>query len=240
MEPLELHGEAVAGHSATLRKRMGVLAQDLQRNTFDIGELALEMQEHGYFREYGYETLAEYGEQELGIKSRKLQYLARIVRVCRECGVARKDYEPVGVSKLRLITSLDPDSSYYDREIQQHIPMVNCITELISEGIEMSTQEIEERVAHLKGMDDDNAMIHRSYSVTKSAYENTIVPALEAMRKLLGSQGRDDEGRATDFPDGKCIEFILRDWHNDPRNTMEDTDCSQETLEIPLEENNEQ
>src|ERR1039458_1934200 len=106
MEPLEILGESVAGHSATLRKRMGVLAQDLQRNTFDIGELALEMQEHGYFREYGYETLAEYGEQELGIKSRKLQYLARIVRVCRECGIKRADYEGAGVTKLRSICSL--------------------------------------------------------------------------------------------------------------------------------------
>ena len=191
MDPIAIVGETVAGHSASLRKRMGVLAQDLVKNTFDLAEAFFEAQETHCFIEWGFESLGDYASLELGIKHRKAQYLARIVRVCREAGVARADYEPVGVTKLREITTLDTDASYFNQTSKQHEPMVDHIVNLIAEAPELSTIEVELEVARLKGQTGDNSMVLRSYKVTKSAYENTITRCFESIRKRLGSMGRD-------------------------------------------------
>ncbi len=236
MERTVIIGEAIAGHSASLRKRMGVLAKDLSRNTFDIAELSFEMQEHGYFHEWGYTSLAEYSEQELGIKSRKIQYLARIVKVCRECGVPRKDYEPVGVTKLREITTLNPGSTFYNPDTKQHEPMYEHIVRVIAEAPENNTVEVEQEVARLKGMTGENAMVTRAYKVTQSCWENTIARCFEAVRKRLGSAGRDGEGMAKEFSDGVVIECLCAEYNADPRNFLEEGDYSKEQIEVGIEE----
>src|ERR1700692_705841 len=102
MEPIVIVGEAVAGREAklaALRKRIRILASDVERNTFDLAEAFLEAQDTHCYAEWGFESLGEYVSLELGIKHRKAQYLARIVPVSRACGVARRVYEPIGTSK---------------------------------------------------------------------------------------------------------------------------------------------
>jgi hypothetical protein len=236
--PIEIVGEPIAGQSATLRKRMLTLAADLTQHTFDLAEALLQAQDTHCYAEWGFATLGEYAEQELGLKARKSQYLARICRVCKECGIKRADYEPVGVTKLRLITSLDPGDTYFNPETRLHEPLVEHITDLIAEGPELSTQEIEERVAHLKGMDGGNAMITKSYSVTKDCYENTIKRCFESLRMRMGSKCRDGAGTAVEYSDGAVLEMLCAEWNGDPRNFMEETDCSKDQIEVPLEENN--
>src|ERR1035437_2355915 len=169
MEPTVIVGEAVAGKSASLRKRMFLLSTDLTRNTFDLAEALLEAQETHCFLEWGFDSIGDYAELELGVKPRKAQYLARIARVCRDCGVARKDYEPVGVTKLREITRLDPEVSHYNAEEKKHEPLVDHIVRLIAEAPELSLVEIELEVARLQGMTGDNAMVDRSYSVDRKS-----------------------------------------------------------------------
>ncbi len=241
MEPIAIVGEAVAGREAkleALRKRIRALASDVERNTFDLAEAFFQAQESHCYAEWGFESLGEYASLELGIKHRRAQYLAKIVRVCRACGVARKDWEPAGTSKLRVITGLDPESSFFNSETKLNEPMVEHIVRLIAESPELTTVEVEEEVQRLMGNVGENAMVTKSYRVTKSAYENTVKPALEAMRKHLGSAGRDGTGIAVDYPDGKCFEYILRDWMNDPSNFMEDSDESNEQIETTTEESN--
>lgn len=213
-----------------LRSRIRELSSNIEKNALDLGLCALEAQELGI-------DLATEAES-LGIKHRRLQYLARICRVCAEVGLARKDYESAGVTKLRVITSLDPKSSWFNRETGQNESLTDHIVDLVAEAVELNVKEVQERVDKLKGMTEDNAIVHKSYSLTLSAYNNTIIPALEAMRKLLGSKGRDETGRAVDYPDGACFEYICREFLNDPANFMEDEDCSRDQTEIPMESNN--
>ena len=154
MEPQAIHGEAIAGQQAksiALRKRMLLLSTDLTKNTFDLAEAFLEAQESGCYLEWGFDSLGDYASLELGIKHRKAQYLARIVKVCRECGVSRKDYEPVGITKLREITTLNPGDSFYNAEDKKSEPMVEHIVRLIAEAPENSTVELEQEIARLKG-----------------------------------------------------------------------------------------
>jgi hypothetical protein len=235
MEPLAIIGDAVAGQSAELRKHIRLLAQDLQKNTFDLAEAFLKAQESRCYTEWGFETFGEYATLELGVKPRKAQYLSRIVRVCRECGVARLDYEPVGVTKLREITSLDPGASYFNPETRLHEPMVEHIVRLIAEAPELNTGEVEEEVAKLKGMTGANSMVSRSYKVTLSAWENTIKRCFESIRKRLGSKGRDGMGAAIDYPDGTVIECLCAEYLGDLRNFMEDDDANQPATAIRRE-----
>ena len=241
MEPYAIHGEAIAGQQAkstALRKRMLLLSTDLTRNTFDLAEAFLEAQESGCYLEWGFDSLGDYASLELGIKHRKAQYLARIVKVCRECGVSRKDYEPVGITKLREITTLNPGDSFYNAEDKKSEPMVEHIVRLIAEAPENSTVELEQEVARLKGQTGENAMVTRAYKVTVSCWENVIAPCFESVRKRLGSAGRDGFGAAKEYSDGNVIEAIAAEYNADPRNFYEETDESQVQTEIPTEENN--
>ena len=231
-------GEAVAGQSATLRKLIKRLSGDLTKYTFDLAEAFLQAQESRCYHQWGFESLGEYAEIELGIKHRRAQYLARIARVCRDSGVTRADYEPAGVTKLRSITVLNIKTTHFNQETKQHEPMVDHIVRLIAEAPELSTAEVEAEVQRLMGNTGDNAMIPRMFKVTNSAWDGTVAPAIEAMRKQLGSTGRDDEGKATEYSLGTCIEYICRDWLNDPENFLEEPDESRVQIEVPLEGNN--
>jgi len=240
VNPQAIHGEAIAGQQAksiALRKRMLLLSTDLTKNTFDLAEAFLEAQESGCYLEWGFDSLGDYASLELGIKHRKAQYLARIVKVCRECGVSRKDYEPVGVTKLREITTLNPGDSFYNAEDKKSEPMVDHIVRLIAEAPENSTVDVEQEVARLKGQTGENAMVTRAYKVTQSCWENVIAPCFEAIRKRLGSAGRDGTGAAKEYSDGNVIEALAAEYNSDPRNFMEEYDASNDQIEVP-EENN--
>ena len=238
--PTAVYDTAVAGQSATLRKHMRTLASDLSKHTFDLAEAFLQAQETRCYAEWGFESLGDYAELELGVKPRKAQYLARIAKVCRDCGVARKDYEPVGVTKLREITRLDPTISYYNAEEKHHEPLVDHIVRLIAEAPELSLVEIELEVARLQGMTGDNAMVMRAFKVTLSCWENVIAPCLESIRRRLGSAGRDGTGAAKEYTDGNCYEALCAEYSADPRNFMEEPDESHVQTEVPLEGTNDQ
>jgi hypothetical protein len=112
--------------------------------------------------------------------------------------------------------------------------MEDHIVRLLAEGPELSTVEVEDAVNQLKGMTGDNAMVIRRYKVTQSSWDNVIMRCFEAVRKLLGSKGRDGTGAAVEYPDGTVIETLCAEWNADPRNFLEETNESQ--IETPMEE----
>ena len=238
LNPQVIVGDAVAGQSALLRKRMRLLAGDLVRHTFDLAEAFLLAQETRCYAEWGFESLPEYAEVELGVKPRKAQYLSRIAKVMRDCGLKRADYEGAGLTNLRAISTLDPKGTYYNREEKQHESLVDHIVDLVASAPELSTQGVEERVAHLKGLDGENALVTKSYTVTKSCYENTIKRCFESIRMRLGSAGRDGTGAAKEYNDGAVVECLAAEYNSDPRNFLEEQDESRAQLDIPTEENN--
>jgi hypothetical protein len=239
MDPLNvpaIHGEQVAGQEASIRRDLLRLTTDINVHTFDVAELLFHVHESRLYLKWNFEKFADYAEQELGLKVRKAEYLSRIVRVMNTCGIKRSDYEPAGVTKLRQITTLNPEENFFNAIEKTHTPMVELITNLVAEAPELSALEVEVEVARLKGQTGENAMVLRNYKVTLSAWENVITRCYESVRMKLGSAGRDGTGAAIDYSDGKVIETLCAEWNADPRNFLEETDESHAQIEIPTED----
>lgn len=207
-----IHGEQQAGRSAAVRKQLVLLSGTISKNTFDVAELLYEAESSGYLGSWGFKNLGDYSEKELGVKERKAQYLVRIVKVCREVGLKREQYEPAGVSKLREITRLDPKGEWFNTDSKENEPLDDHIIDLIVEAPDLTREDVTEEVLKLQGMVGGSRPVVRSYSATKDAWELTIRRAIELMRAKLGSSGRDDQGMAKEYPDGVCIEMICADW----------------------------
>jgi hypothetical protein len=227
LNPPALIGEAVAGRPFQVRKALARLSTGLNTSTLDMAELLYEAQSNNYFSLWGYPSLSKFAEKELGLKYRRAQYLARIVKVYRAVGLTRTSCENVPVSKLRAITTLDPDSSFWNTETKLSEPLDEHIVRLITEANEQTLKQIEAEVAKLKGQTGPNRRITRSYNVDESTYLNVIKPALEIIRRKLGSAGRDDSGNAVEYSDGVCFEMICAEVLADPNN--------QEPEELPGE-----
>jgi hypothetical protein len=229
--PPAIHGKTVAGRAHMVRKDLKRLAANMQQDVFTLADLFYEAQANAYYLQWGHESLGEYAQKELSIKPRKAQYLARIVKVCRDVGVVdRKNYEPAGISKLREIATLDPKGFFFDKEKNQNFPLNEIIVDLILDAPDLTLQEVKDKVDYLKGQTGENRQIVRSYGVTQSTWDNVIKPAMEMARKKLGSAGRDESGEAQEYSDGACMEIICTSFVQDPNNYMDESDESQEQI----------
>lgn len=217
-----IHGEVVAGRATTVRKDLQRLTANMQQDTFTLADLFYEAQANAYYLQWGFDSLGDYATKELGIKERKAQYLARIVKVCRDVGVTRKNYEPAGISKLREITTLDPDGFYFDKEKNQNFPLDEIIVDLILDAPDMTMQQVKDKVDLLKGQVGEDRQVIRSFGCTQSCWTNVISKALELAARKLGSAGRDESGNAIEFSEGAKWEIICVSFLQDQNNYIED------------------
>jgi hypothetical protein len=231
LNPPAIYGEVVAGRASTVRKDLQRLTASMQHSTFDLADLFYEAQREAYFLQWGFDSLSEYAIKELGIKESKARYLSRIVKVCRDIGVARKDYEPAGISKLREITTLDPDGFFFDTEKNQNFPLDEIIVDLILDAPDLSLQEVKDKVDLLKGQVKENKQVLRTFGITQSCWDNTIEPALEMAARKMGSAGRDASGNAVEYSMGAKLEVICASFVQDPNNYMPEPDESKEQLD---------
>ena len=221
MHEQNIVGEAIAGRAASVRRDLMAMVSNLSTNTFDLAILLHEAKENGYPAAWGFASLAEYADQELGLKKRKAEYLTRIVKVARAVGLKREQYEPCGVSKLREITRLNPEGTFWNKDEHTSEALDDHIVRLILDSDTMTVEQVKEEVLRLKGMTGPNRMVVRSCSVTQSAWENVIQPAYELARRILGSQGRDESGNAVEYKDGACLEVICAAFNADVNNQPE-------------------
>ena len=241
LNPPAVIGEAVAGTQAqranAVRKALSVLSEDIKSATFDTAILLYEARVNNYAPGWGYTTVIEYGEKELGLKERKVQYLIRMVRVCNAVGISRKVYEPVGVSKLREITTLDFNANYHNPKTHAVEPMADHIRLLIDIAPGISYEKVKEKVAVLKGEVGENARVWvPSFWVTQSCMDNVILPARELVRRRLGSSPiRDEVGNAVEYSDAVAEEIIHAEFIADPSNYTEETDESKEQIDDDLD-----
>lgn len=215
--PTAIVGQQVAGQEAETRKQLEQLVNTINSSAFDIGILAHTIKKLGLYS--GYTTFQEYAKT-LPIKLRKLQYLRRIAEVTETLNIPREQYEPLGIAKLREITSLDLDGQWCHPDSGEKTPLKDFVLGFLSKGKDMTLDEIKQHVKTLKGISGENDIVILHLGVTKSALDNTVRPALELAKMQLGSSHKDDEGVSVDHSDGKALEVIAVSFINDPANSV--------------------
>ena len=206
-----IHGETVAGESSKIRKTLEGLISTLDKSTFDVAELLHTVKSKNYYQGWGFNTFQEYTST-LKLKQRKAQYLTRIVDVMSTVGIARTQYEPLGIARLREITSLDPEKKWTNPETNQEIPMKDFIAGFVEKGEAIEMDDLKKNVRTLKGFVGDNDLVFVNLCITRSVHDNTYRPALEKAKMLIGSVGKDDEGISQDASDGAAIEVALAEF----------------------------
>ena len=237
-------GEAVAGRSAQVRRSLMAMVANLSTNTFDLATLLQEAKENNYAFAWGFASLADYAEKELGLKQRKAEYLTRIMRVTKAVGLSRPQFEPCGVSKLREITRLDPEGTFWNKDEHVSEDLAEHIVRLILDHDKMNVQQTKDEVARLLGQSGPDRRVMRSYSTDITTWTNVISVAIETARRMLGSKGRDSDGNAKEYSEGECYEVICAAFNADPNNQPEPMEPPREEkdmqdyvkADLPMEE----
>lgn len=204
--------------AALLRRAERLIERHVGLDQFDIGDLLLEIDKRGIYRDRGFDTVVEFAKS-LGLKESKARYLPRISRIMELIGMPRIRYEAVTVSRLRAITSLDPDTLYTNPKTDEQSPMTDYIKllteECISKGESFPLVDVQRLVGNLKGFTGERDLVWRNLRFMRSVAEGVWDDAIELIKKHLGSVGRDEDGNAIDASDAAAAEkmaaLILQD-----------------------------
>lgn len=207
--PPAIVGEVVAGEAAQTRKQLEQVISSANSSMFDIGQLLYKIKKNGYYD--GYSTFTEYTKS-LNFKNRRLRYLTTIAEVMDEVGIERKEYEPLGIAKLREITSLNPNDEWWNPESKEPESLRSWIIKLVEDGHELTLEEIRQHVRTLKGLVGEDELVWLHLRVKKSSLDSVLRPAIDKAKMLIGSVGKDEDGNALDASDSKAIESICADF----------------------------
>lgn len=203
---------------AALRDNLEKLIKSIDKNTFDVAEALHKVKVNNYYVEWGFDSYKSYLFS-LNMKISKAQYLTKIVGVMESLSIPRAAYEPVGVTKLREICTLDPNGFYFNQEKNLNEPLAGYIIGLVTKGADMSIEELREHIAILKGLTGEDELVFMNFKVKKIVKEKVILPALALAQANIGSVAKDDEGNSIDASPSRALELILADYLSNPANT---------------------
>ena len=244
MEPeIPIVGEVEAGRAARIKKDVLKLIKGVSASSFDLADLLYEIKSNNFHVGYGHTSFSQYLKSlaESGMKYSKAYYLFRITENGASAGLKREEYEPVGLTKLRLISRLKPAGEF------NGVPMVMIIRELTLKALTMTPEEVSFEVDTILGLTDDESMVWINFKVKKNAREDVIKPAIALIKKHCPeSQLVDEDGNVTEMSDGAALEMMAANLLGDPNyNTepetetskaMGNTDLSLDAEDISMEE----
>ena len=219
-------GEAEAGRAARIKKDVLKLIKGVSASSFDLADLLYEIKSNNFDVGYGHTSFSQYLKSlsEQGMKYSKAYYLFRITENGASAGLKRAEYEPVGLTKLRLISRLKPAGEF------NGTPMPLIIRELTLKAINMKPEEVQFEVDTIMGQTDDDSMVWINFKVKKSAREDVIKPALALIKKNCPeSQLVDEDGNVTEMSDGAALEMMAANLLADPNYNAEESET--ETLQ---------
>lgn len=211
-------GEQVAGESSAVRTELEKLVNNFDKSLFDIGDMLYRVHRNRFYTSWGFNTFKEYITT-LNFKVRRAQYLSRIAEVMTELGVPRKQYEPLGIAKLREITSLDHQGTWTDPQ-GNVIQLADWIRKFVEDGMDLPIEELKTHVRTLKGLVGEHDLCFETYCYTRSVKDNVVEPAKELARRNIGSVGKDEEGDSKDASSGACLEVWAVEYLNNPANNL--------------------
>jgi hypothetical protein len=209
--PTAVIGEIEAGQAAKVRKQLKDLIKSVNTSTFDIMDLLHEVSVNKYYQPK-YETFKDFCKS-LDMKSSKSYYLVRIKEKMLLAGIDRATYEPVGITKLRVIAQLQPTDE--DGKVSQIV--LDQIKILVMKAPSKTAEELQTEVDTYQGNVGDEAWDFMSFRLKKSQKE-VVKQALELVKAQIGSVGKDADGNSTDASDGSALEKMALDYLSDPNN----------------------
>ena len=204
-------GEAEAGESSKKRKQLQTLIKGINTSTFDIMDLLHEIKTKKFYSPK-YETFIDYAKT-LDMKVTKAYYLVRIRENMHLASVPREKFEPVGIAKLRIISSID----LIDSENKVKQDAVTKVNELIDAAGTTEPEDIKVSVDTFKGHVGEEAFEWLNIKIKKSA-KAVVRQAFDVIKAQSGSVGVDADGRAKDVSDGTALERLAADFLADPNN----------------------
>lgn len=214
MQETVLVGEAIAGDAAKTRALLESLIANIDKQTLDVAALLHEVQSKGLYAP-DFNTYKEY-TRSLKLKDRKAEYLPKIIKVMQQVGIERTQYEKLGIARLRAITSLDPDATWTNPETGEETPIREFIISFVEKGEEIEMEDLLTHIRTLKGLVGENDLTWLNICLKRAALDNTVRPALEKAKALIGSVGKDDDGVSKDASDGAALEAISVEFLNNP------------------------
>lgn len=213
-----LVGDAVAGESAHTRAMLESLINSIEKSTLDVAELLYKVKANAFYQPE-FNTYKEY-TRALKIKDRKAEYLPKIVEVMAAVGIDRKQYEPLGIARLREISSLDPNAMWTNPETKIETPVRDFIIGFVEKNEEIELDDLKQHVRTLKGFTGSNDLVWLNICLVRANLENTVRPALELAKNHIGSVSKDDDGVSKDASDGAALEVLAVEFMNDPSNNV--------------------
>lgn len=213
-------GDVEAGRAAAVKRQVSKLIKGVSSSSFDLADLLYEVKKNNFHAGYGFTSFSQYLKSlsEQGMKYSKAYYLYRVTENGFDAGLTRPEYEPVGLTKLRLITRLKSAGEF------NGIPMPLVIRELTLKAATMTPEEVQFEVDTILGMTDDESMVWINFKVKKLARENVIKPAIALIKKHTPeSQLVDDEGNVTEMSDGAALEMLAANILADPNYNTEES-----------------
>jgi hypothetical protein len=186
----------------------------METNQYDLGELLCKIQDETLYAQWGFNTYSEYMKT-TKLKASKARYLPQIARVMKAIGVERAQYESIGISKLRVIASLNPTDVFVHPTSKEETSMYNWIVEITEKAINdpsYDLKEIKRHVRTLKGITGDRDVTFLGIPILRAALDNVVIPAIEHCQALIGSVGKNEEGKSIEASLGTCIERICAEW----------------------------
>ena len=213
-------GEAVAGEAAATLKQVKAFIKSLSTNTFDLA-IALYKVKKNKFYQPKFDTFAEYSTS-LDIKTSKCYYLVKMMDVMDQCGIDREIYEPVGLTKLRIITRVKVVDDEGKDTMFDGVPTKLLVKDMIEKASTWQPEALDLRVKEIQGLVGDNASAGWiNFPVTyaqKAAWEKAVSLAM----LQIGSVGKDENtGQFKDASLGACAEVIAVSYEQDPNNHPE-------------------
>ncbi len=230
--PAAIYGEKEAGEAAATLKQVKSLVKSLSANTFDLAE-ALHKVKKNKFYQPKFNTFAEYAAT-VDICDSTCYYLVKLVEVMRQCGIPREVYEPVGITKLRIITRVKVIDDEGKDTMFEGVPTKLLVKDMIDKAGTWQPEALDLRVKEIQGLVGDNASAGWiNFPVTyaqKAAWEKAVALAM----LQIGSVGKDENtGQYKDASLGSCAEVIavsfILDPNNNPEDEMETDVCVQST-----------
>ena len=210
-------GEVDAGRAAKVKREIVKLVKGTNAAAFDLAELLHEVKTKNFYSDWGYESFSKYAKDIDGLKYSKSYYLVAVISLMKAAGLNRAQFEPVGMTKLRIISVLN---KVLEGEFNG-VPMPLIVNQLTLKAAQMSAEDVQLEVDTILGLTEDESMVWINTKVKKIARENVIKPALALMKRHMGSIGPDEEGNYSDPSDGAALEMICADILADPNYNVE-------------------